>query len=424
MKHFRDITSYHAIGRVLDKNIKYDSDVIDFYNFLSQLIFCDEIRVSSELGPDEIKSETKRTIEKLKDWGIDESILVELEYPKDEEMFAEQQKKIAELIHNDWAPNRGDIILPGLPRLESNAARESKFPTGYVEILDQTVKILEDTLVAQKQVDDLDQIIAQSKADADVSYLVGLIFSHKPLTKLLVTNFQSQRPTKEQLLDFVSKTRNKFNAYWSMLNGLDFSSSHSRSMSSLALESSLYRVGGVVNALESSENATFKVPSAVHLLLSQFGNEPEEIVKRTLTLRGHLSEFRRKNLSNISASGSGTNLKKDAFRELEYVYSDIKNIISEQSQSRFFDINRFDLNIGTLNYCYTEYANESHHNPGLLQKIISNVKDKRENNKKGNYFIQDLSIMISQQDEYFKREVAIKVKEFRKHNSKVEIILP
>ncbi len=424
MKHFRDITSYHAIGRVLDKNIKYDSDVIDFYNFLSQLIFCDEIRVSSELGPDEIKSGTKRTIEKLKSWGVDKSILVELEYPDDEEMFAKQQKEIAKLIYNDWAPNRGNIILPGPPRLESNAARESKFPTGYVEILEQTVKILEDTLVAQKQVDNLDHILTQSKADADVSYLVGLIFSYEPLTKLLTTHFQNQRPTKEQLLDFVSKTRNKFNAYWSMLNDLHFSSSHARSMSSLALENSLHQVGGGVNALETSESATFKVPSAVHLLLSQFGNEPEEIVKRTLALRGHLSEFRRKNLSNISVSDVGDNYKNDEFREIEYVYRDIKNIISEQSQSRFFDINRFDLNIGTLNYCYTEYANESYHNPGFLQKIISNVKDKRENNKKGNYFIQDLSIMISQQDDYFKREVAIKVKEFRKHNSKVEIILP
>ncbi|BCL73338.1 hypothetical protein TUMSATVNIG1_53130 [Vibrio nigripulchritudo] len=408
MEHFRDITGFQAVGRVLRKEAKSRNDVIDYMSFLSQLVFCDKVKVTFQ-GPEEITRGTIETRKLLISCGVPEKFLEEYKYSRGKDQEVER-KKIANKIYNDWIDN-------GFPILDEIG--DTAFPAYYYSMLEETVKIFQDVFIENHKTreygepSDYKHEILQSINDDKISYLVGLLLCDDDLVSLIRFNFRENKPSKKQIYDFISKTRNKLNLYLSANSNLIFTPSYSRSSTNYLMNRNLkIQVYSMDNPEQEFRNLDIdqnnfesRIPSAMEMLLFEFGDDPREMLDKTLTLRNILSYYREGTLDKFnSIKFSGTDIEKINYeQELSYAYNYVKKELVSQTKNAN---NNKNMEFGKFSYCFTDYSlNDNTIASGLFNKLYKSFKKSTNSSRVVNMLTQELVALIHHSDSSYLNRV-------------------
>ncbi|WP_045825985.1 hypothetical protein [Teredinibacter turnerae] len=288
MKCFRDITSFHSIKRAINGNPTSKSDIIDFLNFLSQLIFCDNVYIS-KLGPDLITKETELTVDSLCKLGVPKDFVVLYSYP-DEKIKTYQRETISNQILSDWLLN-----FP-----EMDGSTENLFPEKYFNILEPSVDLFYDVFARNGNINNYKEQIELSRHDDEYSYMIALILENENLTELIKNNVYKENISKKSILSFLSKARHKYNIYLAQQLELAFTPSHTRSSQNknneLQLlknfEKILLKTDKNIDAQKHIKGKNLSIPSALHLLISKKNTKKEDLIETALKYRENLKWYR------------------------------------------------------------------------------------------------------------------------------------
>ncbi|WP_411992088.1 hypothetical protein [Agarivorans sp. DSG3-1] len=328
MKHYRDITSFHSIGKAIGNKPESTKNVVDLLNFLSQVVFCETITVSI-LGPESITSGTIEVIEKLEALGLPKGVVERYSYPLGSERIL-QRNRIADQLKYDWL-----IHFPEL----GEASRDS-FPSGYFDMLNNSVDIFSDTLLSDVSLTRHSSEIEESLNDDTISYMVGLMLCDSQLTELIRHNFKKQNVGKKQLLHFIALARNKYNLLLAEDLKLVFTPSASRAQGNRNTAYSFmdtYRNKLNKDPYQEMEELKLSgkqyeldIPSALHLLLADDVKSAEDLIVRAVKIREKVSWYRDEVLCDFNDLRF-SNSDSDKIRlsnNLDDAYKDIASILS------------------------------------------------------------------------------------------------
>lgn len=328
MKHYRDITSFHSIGKAINNNPDSTKNVVDLLNFLSQVIFCDEIAVSV-LGPKEITDGTIEVLEKLISLGIPRELICRYSYPEGSERI-HQRNRIADQLKYDW--------LNHFPTL-GKASRDS-FPPGYYDMLSNTVDIFSDTLLTQVSLANYQSEIHESLNDDSISYMVGLMLANNDLADVIRYNFKKQRATKEHLIHFIALSRNKYNLLLSEDLNLIFTPSASRAQANhSAAYSFMDTYRNELNKDPQQEMQKLKltgkqyeldIPSALHILLADKATSAEQLIAKAVDIREKVTWYREEILHDYNDLKFSSDIQDQIklSNRLDGAYKDIAGVLS------------------------------------------------------------------------------------------------
>jgi len=380
MEHFRDITSFHSIGRVLIRDPEKPSDVVDLLNFLSQVIFCDSVSVSV-LGPKEITEGTLDVINKLEAMGVPEGFIKRYSYPDETERKL-QRNRISSQLAIEW--------VDAFPTLRQGD--KLNFPPGYYEMLEGTVDILSDALLTDTPISRYAGEIEDSLKDDQISYMVGLMLSNPNLTELIKTNFQKQSVSRAQLYDFIAIARNKYNLLLSEDLKLAFTPTTTRALKNKQTAHSLmktYRSNldkdpriEMETLKLSGKEYQLSIPSAMHLLLSHKATSPEELIAKACKLREDLSWYREEVLTDFNRLNFSDSVqdKIQLNSQLEDAFEDVAGILASRNSklSRKF--------LGFFSIDLLDYTNISGTGNGL-KKFLESARNKIVFNRRKDCFL-------------------------------------
>ncbi|MGL6314780.1 hypothetical protein [Vibrio sp. WXL103] len=409
METLRDITGFQAIGRVLEYKAKSPSDVVDFMNFLGQLLFYDHIQVACK-GPTLITENTLRTITMLTNRNVPQDFICKFSYSTGEKAFIERDS-ISKRIYNDW-------IKYGFPILSNG--RGDRIPEQYGPILINTVKLLKEIFVYGKNPDDYRREIANSIHDKEISYTFGIFLNNKQIIRYLRNQFTRVKLNDSYILDLIIRVRNKLNAAMASENKLFFDPTYSRASDNYHVNRNMKQHFLSENPkhtladIDINEGDTrLNFPSAINMLLFCFGDRPEEMLDKTLAIRETLSFYRKNylsNFNNIHFFGNADEKQKQT-SELECAYNEIKSTFDEQlnkpakllAESNCYDFGRILLD-------YTDQATFTSHIDSKLyyDRVFNQYKDKSIKKKDAKKLVNIVSqelvmLMNSNNDTYLKR---------------------
>lgn len=331
MKHYRDITSFHSIGKALSGKPESQKNVVDLLNFLSQVIFCEKVTVSV-LGPKEITDGTIAVIDKLQELGLPGDLIERYSYPDGNDRIL-QRNRIADQLKYDW--------LDHFPTL-GKASRDS-FPPGYYEMLSNTVDIFSDTLLGNTATSRYQSEIEESLNDDSISYMVGLMLADNDLTELIRHNFQTQNASKEHLVNFIALARNKYNLLLSKDLQLVFTPCASRAQANQDTAYSFmdtYRKelnkdprDEMQQLRLTGKEFQLDIPSALHILLADEAKSAEQLIVRALETREKVAWYREEVLHNFNELRFSNDMKDQIqlSNNLDSVFKDISAILSTKS---------------------------------------------------------------------------------------------
>ncbi|TKB58489.1 hypothetical protein [Ferrimonas aestuarii] len=346
MEHFRDITSFHSIGRVIDGRPKSLNDVVDYLNFLSQIIFCDTVSVSV-LGPKEITDGTLDVVNKLIAMGVPPEFVSKYSYPEQSERIL-QRNRISNNLMHEW-----HVCFPML-----ESAKKEEFPKGYFEMLSGTVDIFKDVFIEGKPVSNYKSEIISSLDDDEYSYMIGLMFSNENLVNIIRKNFKERNIQDEHLYDFISKSRNKYNLLLSEDLKLAFTPTAARMLKNTETAHTLidsYKEKMKVDPKQEMESLKvtgkqyeISIPSAIHMLLSQNSTSARALMDKALKTREALGWYRKEVLSDYNTLRFSGNPEDEIKLSnlLNASYRDITSILSANqgiSKSSVFGYFSVDL---------------------------------------------------------------------------------
>ncbi|MBE3766189.1 hypothetical protein HJ200_21975 [Vibrio parahaemolyticus] len=334
MQHYRDITSFHSIGKAINRKPESTKNVVDLLNFLSQVVFCDRIAVSI-LGPKEITEGTIEVIEKLIALGLPRDLIQRYSYPEGYDRIL-QRNRIADKLKYDW--------LNHFPTL-GKASRDS-FPSGYYDMLSNTVDIFSDTLLSSTPTSRYKSEIEESLNDDSISYMVGLMLADSDLTEVIKHNFSKQGVSKEHLIHFIALARNKYNLLLAEDLQLIFTPSASRAQANHSTAYSFmetYRRELSKDPREEMQKLKLTgkqyeldIPSALHLLLADRATDAEQLIVKALNIREKVTWYREEVLHNFNDLRFSNNIE-DQIRlsnKLDNAYNDIANVLSMNGADR------------------------------------------------------------------------------------------
>ncbi|MCW8329857.1 hypothetical protein MD588_13670 [Photobacterium sp. SDRW27] len=356
MKHYRDITSFHSIGKAISNKPESTKNVVDLLNFLSQVIFCDKVAVSV-LGPKEITNGTIEVIDKLASLGLPVDLIERYSYPSGHERIL-QRNRISDQLKYDW--------LNHFPTL-GKASRDS-FPPGYYDMLNNTVEIFSDTLLSNTSASRYSSEIQESLNDDSISYMVGLMLADSDLTELIRHNFNKQGVSKEHLVHFIALARNKYNLLLSEDLKLVFTPCASRAQTNHSTAYSFmdtYRKE--LNKDPKDEMQQLKltgkqyhldIPSALHILLADGATSSEQLIVRALDAREKVTWYREEVLHNFNDLRFSNNIEDQIklSNNLDNAYKDIAGVLAMKGGNNAkklfghfsFDFSDFSLAAGSM----------------------------------------------------------------------------
>ncbi|KGK16812.1 hypothetical protein [Vibrio navarrensis] len=328
MKHYRDITSFHSIGKAISGHPESTKNIVDLLNFLSQVIFCDEIAVSV-LGPKEITDGTIEVVEKLISLGIPKELIRRYSYPDGSERI-HQRNRIADQLKFDWI-NHFPVL--------GKASRDS-FPPGYYDMLSNTIDIFSDTLLTNTSVANYQREINESLNDDSISYMVGLMLSDRDLTDYIRYNFKKQGVTRDHLIHFIALSRNKYNLLLSEDLKLIFTPSASRAQANHTTAYSFmdtYRKKLNKDPHEEMQRLKLTgkqyeldIPSALHILLADKATSAEQLIVKALDAREKVAWYRDEVLNEYNELKFSGEIKDkiELSNRLDSAYNDIASVLN------------------------------------------------------------------------------------------------
>ncbi|CAH0533098.1 hypothetical protein VST7929_00951 [Vibrio stylophorae] len=346
MEHYRDITSFHSMGKVISGTPESLKNIIDFLNFLSQVIFCEKVTVSV-LGPRDITEGTISVINSLESMGLPQNFIERYSYPDPADRI-EQRNRISQKLKYEWLSN-----FPILGK----STKES-FPSGYYNMLDRSVDIFSDALLTNQSMYQFKSEIQESLNDDSISYMVGLILSDSDLLQLVREKIKDQHIGKAELIDFIALSRNKYNLLLAEDLRLAFTPSASRALKNTDTAYSFMNT--YQQELNKDPREEMKklrltgkeyqldIPSALHLLISKEASSVQELLDRALDARDKLSWYRKEVLSDFNMLQFSGRIEDKIVlsNRLDSVYNDVSEILSTNSKGfakNFFGQFSWDL---------------------------------------------------------------------------------
>lgn len=400
MKHYRDITSFHSIGKVLDGKPEHQNNVVDFLNFLSQVVFCDQISVSV-LGPKAITGGTLDVINKLEMLGIPKNLIDRYSYPESGDRIL-QRSRISKKLMHEWLIN-----FPILGK-----GNKECFPPGYYEMLDNTVDIFSDSLLSNQSSSYFQTEITESLNDDNISYMVGLMLSDPNLVEVIRYNFKHQNVGKEQIYDFIAMSRNKYNLLLSEDLSLAFTPSASRALNNQDTAYSF--MDTYQKALNQDPREEMKklrltgkeyqlpIPSALHLLLSKNTTSVNQLIDRALEAREKLSWYRKEILTNFNELRFSNNIEDQIKLSnlLDSTYNDVSSVLSSNSKGLVKGV------FGHFSWDLTSFSGLSS-NGKAVWAFIKHVKDLNELRQRRECYMltQELIHYMSRSENEYKKSV-------------------
>lgn len=328
MKHYRDITSFHSIGKAISGKPEDINNVVDLLNFLSQVVFCDRIIVSV-LGPSEITQGTLDVIEKLELLGLPKGLIEKYSYPEKNDRIL-QRSRIAERLKFDW--------IDHFPEL--GQASPKSFPPGYYDMLKATVDIFSDTLLNGTDTIRYRSEISDSLQDDQVSYMVGLMLADPELVELLRERLSTQNAGQEQLYDFIALSRNKYNLLLAEDLKLIFTPTASRARKNHETAYSFmetYRSELHKDPREemkklrlTGKEFQLDIPSALHLLLAQKSTSVTQLIDRALEAREKVTWYRSEVLNDFNDLRFSNSIEDQIklSNKLDNIYQDVASVLT------------------------------------------------------------------------------------------------
>lgn len=375
-------------------------NVVDLLNFLSQVVFCDHI-VVSVLGPKDITDGTISVIDKLIALGVPSDLIQRYSYPDGNARIL-QRNRIADKLKYDW--------LNHFPTL-GKASRDS-FPSGYYDMLSNTIEILSDTLLSNTPLFRYNSEIEESLKDDSISYMVGLMLADSNLAEVIKHNFKKQSANKDHLIHFIALARNKYNLLLAEDLQLVFTPSASRAQANLSSAYSFmdtYRQELNKDPREEMQKLKLTgkqykldIPSALHILLADGATSAEQLIVKAVDVRNRVTWYRNEVLHNFNELRFSSNIEDQIklSNKLDRAYRDISSIISTNSRDNAKNL------FGHFSVDLTDFSSASG-NMKVVRDFLQFTKNKLKfrNNQECYLLTQELIHYMSKDENEYKQIV-------------------
>lgn len=302
MEVWKDITSFQAIDRFLTGSIINKSDIYDFMQFCTELIYCDNIFVSLH-GPKEMANRTKSIRDKLVSFGVDKDFIKLFEF--------DNTKMIKQTLSNIGVDMHFHIENIKIDRAKLSDTHDAQFPEAYIDKLKPTTDILKKVLVKNKNRDNFKEEIKESLKDDKYNIALYTLLKDDFLVEELRRSMKNQFWNNQHLLGLVASTRVSINQTISKKNNLFYSPAYLRSLKNRDFTSKTENTKILLKYLNKYEKNIFDsddsfmstdigLPSAIKLFLMNGNDSPLKILDKAINTRNELNWLRTTILSDVN----------------------------------------------------------------------------------------------------------------------------
>ncbi|QCC85806.1 hypothetical protein DDIC_07950 [Desulfovibrio desulfuricans] len=301
MEIWKDITSFHSVGRCVEKRALSESDVRDFLQFCTELVYCDKIHVSLH-GPEYMSEKTRSISNKLIRLGVSKEFICLYSYPEINSIkttCSEISKGLLPYIElMDLSP---DVFCP---------AHDAVFPDNYVERLSDTISIFKEVILCGKNTGDYSSSIEESLNDDKLNIILYILLNDERIRQLLQCKMGSQNWTDENILCLIANFRVALNQALSSQQELIYAPSYARALNNRTSLKNYVKIlnrwldsfaTDIKSKLDCHLMSDLSVPSVVKFYLLTDDLQPEKVISLALDMRNSLDWLRKTILCNINS---------------------------------------------------------------------------------------------------------------------------
>lgn len=303
MDVWKDITSFQAIGRSINSTVINKSDIYDFLQFCTELVYCDNVYVSLH-GPAYMAEKTKQIRNTLIKFGIEEDFVELYEFNN-----LETIKNTLSDIGMDMHFHIENIKID---KNRFSDTHEAQFPESYKNKLKPTTDILKKVLLKNRNPDRFKDEIEESLKDDKYNVALYTLLKDDFLIEELRKSMKNQFWNNQQLLGLVASTRVSINQTISKKNNLIYAPSFLRSQKNREFTMKTANDKILTQYLKKYEKELFdssnsflstdiRIPSAIKVFLLEGSDSPLKVLNKAINARRELAWLRNKILGDLNS---------------------------------------------------------------------------------------------------------------------------
>ncbi|TPA32200.1 hypothetical protein [Vibrio parahaemolyticus] len=304
MKIWKDITSFHAIGRCIDQKARSREDVCDFLQFCTELIYCDSVQVTTH-GPAYMAEITKSIRQKLiEQFSVPADFINLYSYPREEEIKTNGaiigDKVYKHLYNNDLNP------------IDYQPIHKDQFPTGYAgKKIQPTIDIIRDVVVGGQSVSSYSRELNDSLKDDTYNYSLFVLLNKPEVVEKLKYSFGKHEWQDHNIEALLANCKVIINQTLSSQQELIYAPSYLRSQSNrMLLNENLNRINrwsndfeaDLKNRLDFGISSDLNVPSAIKMFLLSGELSIQGVLDKALEARFKLVWLRTEVLTKVNTA--------------------------------------------------------------------------------------------------------------------------